>query len=76
MRTAADEFIAGKPAVYIGFDGNLYIATYFTGTRNKAGVGHLEVVRAGCKTKPVQAPLMSECQARSFFWNLDATAED
>jgi hypothetical protein len=72
-KTAADQFIAGKPAVYSGFDDALYTATYSTGERNGLGIGSLEIKNSvGEVTRDM---LMAEHMARTFFWNLDATTE-
>jgi len=74
MQSAADQFLRGKPVVYTGFDGRLYVATYSSGERNGLGLGHLEIANATGRF--VSEPLMmTECEARTFFWNLDAQAE-
>lgn len=71
-RTAADQFIAGKPAVYTGFDGKLYVAKYADGERNKTGAPSLTIKSAAGKV--VSDIICAEHKARTFFWNLDAVA--
>jgi len=67
-----DDFIRGKPAVYSGFDGRLYVATYLHATdrRNEWRVGTLTIANA--KGEIVRDVFMAEHKARGFFWNLDA----
>lgn len=72
-RTAADQFISGKPAVYSGFDGALYTAIFASGEKNRLGVSTLTIKNSRGKT--VSDVFMAEHKARSFFWNLDAQAE-
>lgn len=70
--TAADQFIAGKPLVYTGFNGHLYVATYVNSSKSDVGLGYLEIRNNGRK---MSAPIMSESGARSFLWNIDAEVE-
>lgn len=64
------EFLRGKPVVYSGFDGKLYVAKYRDGERSGHGIGYLEIQNAAGVI--ISDPLMAEHKARTFFWNLDA----
>lgn len=72
-KTAADQFIAGKPAVYTGFDGKLYVATFANGERNRLGVPSLTIKNSAGKV--VRDVIFAEHEARTFYWNLDAVAD-
>lgn len=64
-------FLSGKPVAYAGFDGHLYIATYFKS--DNIGVPHLRVVDARSGRRKGDL-LMSQHEAMTFFWNLDTVS--
>lgn len=72
--TAADSFIQGKSVIYSGFDGKLYQAIFASGERNQIGVPSLTIKNS--QNRIIKDVIMNEVSARSFFWNLDCTAED
>ena len=65
-----DAFLRGKPAVYSGFDGLLYTATYLPASKDMLGVGALVVANTNGET--IREVMMSEHKARAFFLTLDA----
>ncbi|HWX14326.1 MAG TPA: hypothetical protein VNY06_05645 [Methylocella sp.] len=67
-----ESFIKGKPVVYSGLDGAIYVAIFADGERNQLGIPTLTIENAAGEI--VRDIIMGEDRARSFFWNLDAVA--
>jgi hypothetical protein len=65
----ADEFIAGQPVDYIGFDGKSYCAMYNNRCRTLPA---LTIMAVGMRTKDLS---FAEHEARSFFANLSLKPE-